>query len=224
VSVAKLRLAGLEKAEGDAAEACELAAKGRMILGDCAEILNAEANNCSLLKPLAKDYRLEVLSRAGLRSTGVSPAPPPCRGVSSRQAWAWGRACRLPARRPRLGVLDDGGLSFGGDGQARQPLEKLLDGLGPLAVEDHRQQLAVGLDGPEPTLFLDRNFRNCRFLHNLRLYRRTGSRTQKCLRKREAINAEDGAWVETQTRARRRRSRPSMAAWSPLSRSLLTDR
>lgn len=105
---------------------------------------------------------------------------PPCRLPSQFGV----RLVRLLAGRLGRGGFGGGGVGLGGDGDAGQPLDEVLDGLSPLAVEDHRQQLAVSLDRPEPTFLLDRNFLDDRLLRDTPLYRRRGSRTQECLQKR----------------------------------------
>jgi len=61
LSVAKLRLADLEKSEREAAESSEAAFKGRMTFGDCVEIFKAQTIASTLLKPSAKNYRQETV-------------------------------------------------------------------------------------------------------------------------------------------------------------------
>jgi integrase len=60
LTVAKLRLADLEKNEREAAESNESAFKGRMVFGDCVEIFKAQTTASTLLKPSAKNYRKEA--------------------------------------------------------------------------------------------------------------------------------------------------------------------
>ena len=60
-SIAKLRLADLEKRERESAEANESAFKGRMAFGDCVEIFKTQTTTSTLLKPSAKLYRKEAI-------------------------------------------------------------------------------------------------------------------------------------------------------------------
>ena len=62
VSVAKLRLADLEKNEREAAEVRESASKGRMTFGDALDIFKTQTEASHLLKPSAKHYRAEVVT------------------------------------------------------------------------------------------------------------------------------------------------------------------
>jgi integrase len=62
VSVAKLRLADLEKSEREAAEVRGAASKGRMTFGDALDIFTAQTKASNLLKPSAKHYRAEVVT------------------------------------------------------------------------------------------------------------------------------------------------------------------
>jgi len=61
LSVAKLRLADLEKNERETAESNESAFKGRMVFGDCVEIFKAQTTASTLLKQSAKIYRQEAV-------------------------------------------------------------------------------------------------------------------------------------------------------------------
>ena len=62
ISIAKLRLADLEKSEREAAEVREVASKGRMTFGDALAIFKAQTEASHLLKPSAKHYRMEVIT------------------------------------------------------------------------------------------------------------------------------------------------------------------
>src|SRR5438094_2772365 len=62
ISIAKLRLADLEKSEREAAEVRESASKGRMTFGDALAIFKAQTEASHLLKPSAKHYRMEVIT------------------------------------------------------------------------------------------------------------------------------------------------------------------
>jgi integrase len=62
LTVAKLRLADLEKGERESVETRKTAGKGRMTFGDCLAIYKAQTESSSLLKPSAKRYRAEVIS------------------------------------------------------------------------------------------------------------------------------------------------------------------
>jgi hypothetical protein len=60
LSVAKLRLADLEKSEREAAESSEQAFNGRMTFGDCANIFKAQTEASTLLKASSKRYAYYV--------------------------------------------------------------------------------------------------------------------------------------------------------------------
>jgi integrase len=62
VSVAKLRLADLERSERDAAEVRESASMGRMKFGDAVNIFKEQTEASHLLKSSAKHYRVEVIT------------------------------------------------------------------------------------------------------------------------------------------------------------------
>ena len=55
LSVAKLRLADLEKNEREAAESNESAFKGRMTFGDCVEIFKAQTTASTLIETIGQD-------------------------------------------------------------------------------------------------------------------------------------------------------------------------
>ena len=61
LSVAKLRLADLQKDERESAETRQGASKGRMTFGDCAAIYRRQTETSNLLKPTSKRYRREVV-------------------------------------------------------------------------------------------------------------------------------------------------------------------
>jgi integrase len=61
LTVAKLRLADLEKNEREIAESRESSFKGRMTFGDCLEIFKGQTTASTLLKPSAKAYREEAV-------------------------------------------------------------------------------------------------------------------------------------------------------------------
>ncbi len=61
LSVAKLRLAHLERHEREAAETRQEASKGRMLVGDCVAIYRGQTEASKLLKPTSKLYRREVI-------------------------------------------------------------------------------------------------------------------------------------------------------------------
>lgn len=61
LSIAKLRLADLEKNERESVETRESASKGRMTFGDCVTIFKTQTEASSLLKPSAKIYRAEAI-------------------------------------------------------------------------------------------------------------------------------------------------------------------
>jgi len=61
LSIAKLRLADLEKNEREAVETRVSASKGRMTFGDCVEIFKTQTDTSNLIKPSAKAYRGEVI-------------------------------------------------------------------------------------------------------------------------------------------------------------------
>ncbi len=60
LTVAKLRLADLDKNERGFVETRKTASKGRMTFGDCLAIYKAQTETSKLLKPSAKRYRAEV--------------------------------------------------------------------------------------------------------------------------------------------------------------------
>src|SRR5208282_4925202 len=61
LTIAKLRLADLEKSEREAVESRGSANTGRMTFGDCVAIFKTQTETSSLLKPSAKHYRNEIL-------------------------------------------------------------------------------------------------------------------------------------------------------------------
>jgi integrase len=62
LTVAKLRLADLEKNERGFVETRKTASKGRMTFGDCLAIFKAQTETSSLLKPAGKRYHAEVIN------------------------------------------------------------------------------------------------------------------------------------------------------------------
>jgi integrase len=61
LSIAKLRLADLEKNERQSVESGETASKGRMTFGDCVAVFMTQTQASRLLKPSAKLYRAEAI-------------------------------------------------------------------------------------------------------------------------------------------------------------------
>jgi len=62
LSIAKLRLADLEKSERETVETRDTASKGRMSFGDCVQIFKSQTEDSKLLKPSAKLYRAEAVT------------------------------------------------------------------------------------------------------------------------------------------------------------------
>ena len=62
LSIAKLRLADLEKSERESVETRETASKGKMTFGDCVDIFKTQTEASSHLKPSAKLYRAEAIT------------------------------------------------------------------------------------------------------------------------------------------------------------------
>ena len=62
LSIAKLRLADLEKNERESVETRDTASKGRMTFGDCVQIFKSQTEDSKLLKPSAKLYRAEAVT------------------------------------------------------------------------------------------------------------------------------------------------------------------
>jgi integrase len=62
LTIAKLRLADLEKNERESVETRETASKGRMTFGDCIEVFKIQTEASKLLKPSAKLYRAESVN------------------------------------------------------------------------------------------------------------------------------------------------------------------
>jgi len=62
LTVAKLRLADLDKNERGFVETRKTAGKGRMTFGDCLAVFKAQTETSSLLKASAKRYRAEVIN------------------------------------------------------------------------------------------------------------------------------------------------------------------
>ena len=61
ISIAKLRLADLEKNERESAETRHATTKGKMTFGGCVAIFKAQTEASNLLKPTSKLYRREVI-------------------------------------------------------------------------------------------------------------------------------------------------------------------
>jgi integrase len=61
LTVAKLRLADMEKNERESVETRQSASKGRMTFGDCMGIFKTQTEASNLIKPSAKAYRGEVI-------------------------------------------------------------------------------------------------------------------------------------------------------------------
>ena len=62
LSIAKLRLADLEKNERESVETRDSASKGRMTFGDCVTIFKTQTEASNFLKPSAKIYRAEAIA------------------------------------------------------------------------------------------------------------------------------------------------------------------
>ena len=65
LSIAKLRLADLERSEREAVESRDSASKGRMTFGDCVAIFKTQTETSSLLKPSAKHYLWVAKNQSG---------------------------------------------------------------------------------------------------------------------------------------------------------------
>jgi len=61
ITIAKLRLADLEKSEREVMDSHESASNGRMSFGDCVALFKTQTESSNLLKPSAKRYRLEII-------------------------------------------------------------------------------------------------------------------------------------------------------------------
>jgi len=107
LSVAKLRLADLEKNEREAAETRKSASKGKMTFGDCVAIYKTQSEASNLLKPTSKLYRREVIesiikSWSGIETRDVRRFSP-----NDCNAWAAEYSNHYSATRSNgaLGVL-----------------------------------------------------------------------------------------------------------------------
>jgi len=87
LSVAKLRLADLEKNEREAAETRESASKGKMTFGDCVAIYKTQSEASNLLKPTSKLYRREVVESIIKSWPGIETRD--VRRVSQNDCNAW---------------------------------------------------------------------------------------------------------------------------------------
>ena len=87
LSVAKLRLADLEKHEREAAETREATSKGKMTFGDCVAIFRSQTEASNLLKPTSKLYRREVFVSIAKSWPGIATRD--VRRISANDCNAW---------------------------------------------------------------------------------------------------------------------------------------
>jgi integrase len=87
LSVAKLRLADLEKSEREAAESKDATTKGRMTFGDCVDLFKTQTNASTLLKPTAKLYRMEAVAAIYRTWPGIKTSD--VRRISANECKTW---------------------------------------------------------------------------------------------------------------------------------------
>ena len=87
LSVAKLRLADLEKNERESAETRESATKGKMTFGDCVAIYRTQTEASNLLKPTSKLYRREVIASIAKSWPGIETRD--VRRISANDCNSW---------------------------------------------------------------------------------------------------------------------------------------
>ncbi len=87
LSVAKLRLADLEKSEREAAESKDSTTKGRMTFGDCVELFKTQTNASTLLKASAKLYRMEAIETICRTWPGIKAID--VRRISTNECKIW---------------------------------------------------------------------------------------------------------------------------------------
>jgi integrase len=87
LSVAKLRLADLEKNEREAAETKDSTTKGRMTFGDCVELFKTQTNASTLLKASAKLYRMEAIETICQTWPGIKAID--VRRISTNECKTW---------------------------------------------------------------------------------------------------------------------------------------
>src|ERR1035441_8923820 len=107
LTVAKLRLADLEKNEREIAESREASFKGRMTFGDCLEIFKAQTTASTLLKPSAKKYRREAVEAIIKTWPGILARDVRRFSASECKTWAADLSSRYSPSRYNgtLGVL-----------------------------------------------------------------------------------------------------------------------
>jgi integrase len=87
LSIAKLRLADLEKNEREAAETRESASKGKMTFGACVAIYRTQTEASNLLKPASKLYRREVIESISKSWLGIETRD--VRRISANDCNSW---------------------------------------------------------------------------------------------------------------------------------------
>jgi integrase len=87
LTVAKLRLADLEKNERESAENRESASKGKMTFGDCVAIFRTQSEASNLLKPTSKLYRREVIGSIAKSWPGIGVLD--VRRISANDCNSW---------------------------------------------------------------------------------------------------------------------------------------
>ena len=87
LSVAKLRLADLEKNERESAETRESATKGKMTFDDCVGIYRTQTEASNLLKPTSKLYRREVIASIAKSWPGIETFD--VRRISANDCNSW---------------------------------------------------------------------------------------------------------------------------------------
>lgn len=87
ISVAKLRLADVEKAEREAAERQKETSQGKMIFGQAVSIYREQTEASHLLKPASKKYRKEILQSIVKSWSGVEGLD--IRKISEADCKAW---------------------------------------------------------------------------------------------------------------------------------------
>jgi hypothetical protein len=107
LTVAKLRLADLEKSEREAVESRDSASKGRMTFGTYVAIFKTQTETSSLLKPSAKHYRHEILDSICKSWPGIEARDVRRFSASECNTWAARFSSRYSSTRYNgaLGIL-----------------------------------------------------------------------------------------------------------------------
>ncbi|MFM2295972.1 MAG: hypothetical protein RLZZ350_2385 [Verrucomicrobiota bacterium] len=88
ISVAKMRLADLQKSEREAAEIRQSGKAGKMLFGDCADLFLTQTDTSNLIKPTSKLYRRECVT--SILSSWPELSKRDVRQINPAECESWG--------------------------------------------------------------------------------------------------------------------------------------